>query len=954
MENIRAILEERKFSSAVSDERITKFLEEATASTSPITVSLLEGIAPQHPAPETVSWEEIPVPAELASVAAAVLDKAPKPEITRPIQEKIKKTREVTVKAKRPFGQPKTETVEYTETVTREEKVYINPELLTSGFVRQGERLGEVQPQDMGLPGKSVRGTIIPIKHLADPFFYHGTGIARNGQVLTANETGFVRIGRNWVDIVPFRNHEWDVNISTNRATVFLDLKTGSSEAPVPGGTDVLRAVEEHHYPLDSLLSADEINTMIADAIRAGNDLERVPLSTSRDASVDIVVSDDKLSAVLNIHKGKGRGKVVSLKDVGTAIKNSGLKNLNFDTIRTDISAFFHGPEFDLTGYVLCEGTPPTPAPDRGMAIGITFHPSAVTEAMKNRLETLYAEHLKSGSECVESMSEFTPQSIQKTAEVTADTLLLTIEPESSGENGVNVFGAQIAAPAGAVPELKLFENVLLKNNLVVTTADGVLDYAEIDGTHFLRVRSHSDAEIEVSVSPDRKQAWLTMTDGTGSGTRLTRETVDAAIEAAGVQFGLNEEVISKALLAANAGTPIGNLVFARATEPVDQSDHQVEWAIDFAGGQNVRIRKDGTADFKSRNSITSVAAGQILCRILPAEDEAQDGTDVQGNPIAAKVTTGTPIEIGPNVAREEDAEGGAVLRAQTAGEIIYEKNRLEIKTIHTIKGDVDMSVGNVKFSGTVEIGGTVRSGFYVVSGGDIKIGGGVEGALLSSDGDILVKLGVKGAGKAVLRSKKNILTTFIELATVLSVGDLVLKSALVRSRVKCNGTLHFQGDKGRIVGGTVRSKNGLSVQRVGSERGIKTQISFGQNYLISDLIESEEKEITKVKKRIAQIDLEMRGAQRTGAAAVMEKARAEKIKLLKLLEKRGLRLFTLRERFEEHYPSKVIVKESAYAGTVFESHGRTYELTTTKKGIQVEFDPRTGTISITDLKGGS
>jgi len=80
------------------------------------------------------------------------------------------------------------------------------------------------------------------------------------------------------------------------------------------------------------------------------------------------------------------------------------------------------------------------------MAIGITFHPSAVTESMKKRLETLYAEHLKSGSECVESMSEFTPQSIQKTAEVTADTLLLTIEPESSGENGVNVFGAQIAA----------------------------------------------------------------------------------------------------------------------------------------------------------------------------------------------------------------------------------------------------------------------------------------------------------------------------------------------------------------------------------------------------------------------------------------------------------------------------------------------------------------------------
>ena len=59
-------------------------------------------------------------------------------------------------------------------------------------------------------------------------------------------------------------------------------------------------------------------------------------------------------------------------------------------------------------------------------------------------------------------------------------------------------------------------------------------------------------------------------------------------------------------------------------------------------------------------------------------------------------------------------------------------------------------------------------------------------------------------------------------------------------------------------------------VGSVGSPRGVKTHISFGQDYLIADLIEKEEREIEKVKARISQLDIDMRksGTEQRGRPA--------------------------------------------------------------------------------------
>jgi uncharacterized protein len=946
-ERLEAALNERGVKEGITRESLAEFLNAAGRSKDgPFTRDILTGKPPQPAQGDSVTWEELPaVPAEFDEVRESIVSTQGAPELYQDVREKVEKQKEVIRKGKLPFGQDKTELVTVTETVTRKERVYVDPKVVQCGYVPAEHLLGTFVPRETGLPGRDIFGRAIPAKQLADPGFYLGANIQRQGDRLTSTEAGFLRVGKNWADIIPFEPHRWKVELSRDQATCYLELTPGHPKAKLPGADEILEAAKALPYPEESLVPPEDLEKLVRGQAETG-EAARMPITLSRDASFDIHVDDDKLTAYLNVHKGKGRGRQLSLKEMGKAIKESGLVGLDFRKISTDMTAFYEGSDFDLTGYVLAEGTPPAPGPDRLAEFAPTFHDEKKTAAAKERLQDATG---------FESFQDFPVSAITRTAPVEAEQLICTIDPPTPGEPGRDVYGKTLPAEEGARPDILLHENLVEKNNIIATTSAGVLDYGEIDGVIHLRVRPHVDAAVHVEISDDRMEGRLSLMEGVGTGLRLQREQVDQALEKAGVVHGIDDDRVAKAMEAAKAGVAVENVVVARGTPAVDQSENQLEFTVDTSGDPGVRIRKDGTADFKNRNTITSVKAGQELCRILPSRQEGVDGTDVTGKAIPARHESGLQLELGENVAKEAQEDGRIIITATTDGELLYEKNRIAVQTIHTIKGDVDMKVGNIKFPGTIIIGGNVRSGFYVVSGGDIKVAGSVEGALLSSDGDILIKQGVKGAGKAVLRSKRSIMSPFVELATLLSVGDITLKSSVVRSRIKCNGKITFQGDRGRIVGGQIRARNGLEVSSVGSPGGIKTHLSFGQDYLIADLIEKEEGEIEKVKRRITQVDQSMRKQERDGKDTEgLQKLRKEKVQLLKLIEKRGLRLFTLRERFEQHYPSRIVVKEEVHIGTVFESHGRVLEVTSTRKGVALEFNDQTGNIDMKELKNGS
>ena len=162
--------------------------------------------------------------------------------------------------------------------------------------------------------------------------------------------------------------------------------------------------------------------------------------------------------------------------------------------------------------------------------------------------------------------------------------------------------------------------------------------------------------------------------------------------------------------------------------------------------------------------------------------------------------------------------------------------------------------------------------------------------------------------------------------------------------RVKCNGKLVVSGDDGRVIGGVMKLKDGLLCNQVGNERGVETVISFGQDYLVENQIEQVRNEMKKIQDFIDKTDGMMADLEKKpGSGNKLIMIRGKKVDALKMLEKKNLRLFLLREKYEHHFDSEVKVTGTAYSGVVFESHGRLLKVEDPIKAVQISFNREKG-----------
>ena len=947
VESVLSLLEEQGVTEGFEQRDIEDKLKAASkTNANPIRVVVAEGIAAEDSTAESPQWEPLPVPPELADDVDGILASADPPVIYTERVETVKREKTVEKKPKLPFMGPKKERVTVSEKTVKRERVYVDPTVEDTGYAEAGAMLAAIQPSHAGSPGRSIFGKILQPDQVTDPHFYHGEGVSRRQQELIADRTGIVRKGRNWVDIVPFAGHDWEVELSEDRATCVLSFNPGHSYAAAPTVSEIRARAEELEYPLEALIPDAEIQRIVDRALHENRALDHVPITKSRDSSFEIRVSDDKLSAVLNISKGSGRGSPLDLKALGKAIKESKLRGLDLDKIKTDIMEFYRGHDRDLFGYVLAEGTPPETGPDQKVEYSVRFLANKDKERILSQMRE-YPENL----EDVESLDVFPMDAILEMAMVEKEHRILATAPPMEGQAGEDVYGNAIPGRPGSAPKIELLENLEETQNVVFSTVSGILDMGEIDGVTYLRVREHVDARIGVVVAEDRMAAALSLYEGTGSGRRLTEDDVREAVSKAGVKKGIDEEVLIGAVRAAKAGEPVRNLTFARGEESRRGGSREIEFLVHVATGADVAIRDDGRADYRNTDKITVIKAGTEFARIHLPKDEPEPGWDVTGRQLPAPKTSDLELTIGENVQQHENDDDTITLTAAKSGELVYEKNSIDIRPIHRVQGDVDLHSGNIKFPGSVEVTGSVHSGFVVMATGDVKIGEGVDAALVSGDGDISVAQGVRGGGKAVLRTKGSITAAFAEQAVLLSVADIEIKNSIMQCKVKCNGRLTVKNDKGSIVGGEIKVRNGLEVHNLGSNRGIKTQVTFGQDYLIADQIEREEKEIESTKQRITEVDLDMKRSEKVSNRESLQTLRDQKRNLMRVLEKRSLRLFTLRERFEEHFPSEIVVTGTLFPGVTFESHGRTMEVTAERKAVAISFEPEQGRLIERSLK---
>jgi len=642
-----------------------------------------------------------------------------------------------------------------------------------------------------------------------------------------------------------------------------------------------------------------------------------------------VEISPDKTRAVLCLRKSSGASHPLDMKVISQAIKESGVHGFDSEALKTTINTFLEGNEQELKDYTLAEGTPSTRGKDREIELCATPLPDEEKGQIAGRLvEWNSRDALRDVG--------IDPQKAGGFSYVEKGAVVAKVISGSAGEAGKDIFGNIIPGLPGNDPDIRLFYGLELHGGDIAASQKGLLIYESSEKNFRGAVIDYLDARIGITVSEDGMEAKGDFTREEGAGTPLTIENIEKVLTGMGVVKGIDWEAVEKACTQARKKGNAAGFVLARGKPPLAKGDSAPRWLVSF----------DEAAGCKS----VQVKAGVHILELAEPAEEGQPGYDVKGELIPIEKAAAFSIAHDDSV--QEMAQGNVrLLIAARSGELVFDGKELKINSVRVIDGDAGPSAGTINFSGEIRIKGNLLPGCAIIGGSHVTVEGLAEEALVSADGKAVVNLGIKGGDKGILRARAGIEAAFAERASLLAVGDITLKKGSIRSTIKTNGKLYISDDGGKLSGGICQARHGIDAMDVGSEKGVRTEISFGQDYIIKDQIITSEEEIVKLRRGLSEIEQKIKDAL-DKKLPIPGEVRTEKVRLVKLMEQLNLKIFALREKFEEHHESEVRVRGSIFPGVILESHDRYYEVKQKRNRVIFYFDRGTGSIKEKSLDG--
>jgi len=329
------------------------------------------------------------------------------------------------------------------------------------------------------------------------------------------------------------------------------------------------------------------------------------------------------------------------------------------------------------------------------------------------------------------------------------------------------------------------------------------------------------DAVITVSISKDYMEAKVNITPPFFAKPWPAQEQIINALTEKNVIYGVDNEAI---LNMVNNNTCNESVVVAKGSQPIAGKDGWIEAKIDLTH-KNENADDMEKIDFRERNLIVNVSKGDVLAIQHPPTD-GTDGTNVANIVVKAKQGKQALLPGGAGTVASED---GSTLLAGIDGCYKYADNKMTVTPEFLVSGDVDFHVGNIDFVGTVRVKGAVKDGFQIIAGEDIVINEVVEGALINSKKDIIIKGGVRGMNKARITAEGNIEIGFVDQAVIKAGKDVIVRNAILHSDVSAGESVIVSGGgKSQIAGGIIQATVEVSCSTLGSEMGTKTEVIVG------------------------------------------------------------------------------------------------------------------------------
>lgn len=425
------------------------------------------------------------------------------------------------------------------------------------------------------------------------------------------------------------------------------------------------------------------------------------------------------------------------------------------------------------------------------------------------------------------------------------------------------------------------------------------------------------DAEVIVTISDDKLKAFVSYIPALG-GKKLTKEGLKNIIMENGVVFAIDDEKITQII---EQDKQIESVLIAEGIPPITGKDASLTYHFENKMDSIGTKREDGNMDFYDLGLITNVNPGDLLV-IKNDSETGTAGKSVTGEEISPPKPKDIKLPKGKNTEIKDEN----TLIAKTAGQVVLdERDRIQVLSVHEVRGDVDLSTGNIDFIGNVIITGSVTEGFSVKAAGNVEVRGNVSIADIEADGDVIINHGFVGKNKSKIIAKGNVKVRFVENAYIKAGKGITISDATMHSQLISGNNIEVTEKKGLLVGGVAKARSRIEANVIGSLLATTTKLETGADPELKLKIKKTVEEINKAKinmvKAIKAIKIlekykEQNGGLPEDKALMLYQLQKTEEQLNSSIENNEEILFELQAKLEISEHGYIQAKKKIYPGT--------------------------------------
>lgn len=422
--------------------------------------------------------------------------------------------------------------------------------------------------------------------------------------------------------------------------------------------------------------------------------------------------------------------------------------------------------------------------------------------------------------------------------------------------------------------------------------------------------------ESNVRISDDRMEAWMYLAEPLGDKEEYSKEELIGMLRNAGVAAGY---IMPRLVAMAKKGVYQREILVAKGKPAVEGTDGTYEYFFSpDAISKAPVINDDGSVDYSSMSMLQNVKTGDKLAVYHPAVP-GQDGFTVDGEILKCELVKELAPIRGMCITRE-----GNTYYANTTGKVEIKDGAIDIKAVHEVSGDVDLSTGKIEFFGDIVISGSVTAGVVIRAGRNLVIEGNVESATLYAGGDIVLKRGVQGNMKGKIRARGSFFSNFIEQCEVRADGN-VEANCILNANVYSSNKVIVKGSRGSIIGGYTFGLKGIEAEQLGNDVEVRTVVHAGYEREIYNewcKCQEEERDIAdKLEQILYKMEslIKKKSFVKSGAGQGLIELNAQKDAYYKRLDEVREKRQEYKNRIDAGKGSKIKVVRDTFRGVVLE-----------------------------------